>query len=81
LGVALPYDDIHGLRERMFEVAPSLARYDVVEPASLGGMGVRYVGEMNRGSKSSGEPLTKVIEDFYLTDVISRRYTPQTMWG
>jgi NADH dehydrogenase (ubiquinone) Fe-S protein 1 len=74
LGVGLPYDDIHALRERMFDVAPSLTRYDVVESASLGAMGLKFVGEANKGSKISGEPLTRVIHDFYLTDAISRRY-------
>jgi NADH dehydrogenase (ubiquinone) Fe-S protein 1 len=74
LGVGLPYDDIHALRERMFDVAPSLTRYDVVESASLGAMGLKFVNEANKGSKVSGEPLTPVIHDFYLTDAISRRY-------
>jgi NADH dehydrogenase (ubiquinone) Fe-S protein 1 len=29
--------------------------------------------DQNKGSKVSGEPLKKVIENFYFTDVISRR--------
>jgi len=74
LGVALPYDDIHGLRERMYQISPSLSRYDVIEPASLAGMGLKVIGDVNKGSKSSGEPLRRVIEDYYLTDVITRRY-------
>jgi NADH dehydrogenase (ubiquinone) Fe-S protein 1 len=65
---------MHALRERMYEIAPSLSRYDIIEPASLGAVGLKVVGDTNKGSKSTGGPLTKVIEDFYLTDVISRRY-------
>ena len=74
LGTALPYDDIFSVRERMYEIAPNLTRYDIVELASLGPVGLKFVADANKGSKSSGEPLRKVIEDFYLTDVISRRY-------
>jgi len=29
--------------------------------------------DQNKGSKPSGQPLKKVIENFYFTDVISRR--------
>ena len=74
LGSPLPYDDIFSLRERMYEIAPNLVRYDIVEPASLGAVGLKVVADANKGSKSTGEPLRRVIEDFYLTDVISRRY-------
>jgi NADH dehydrogenase (ubiquinone) Fe-S protein 1 len=61
------------LRERMYEIAPSLSRYDIVEPSSMGAVGLKFVGDANKGNKSTGGSLTKVIEDFYLTDVISRR--------
>jgi len=57
----------------MYEIAPSLVRYDIVEPPSLGPLGLKFVADSNKGSKITGEPLKKVIEDFYLTDVISRR--------
>jgi len=36
-------------------------------------LGLKFVADSNKGSKITGEPLKKVIEDFYLTDVISRR--------
>ena len=58
----------------MYQISPSLSRYDIIEPASLPGMGVKFMGDVNKGSKSSGEPLRRVIEDYYLTDVITRRY-------
>ena len=73
LGTALPYDDIHALRERMYNIAPSLTRYDIIEPASLAVAGMKFVGDSNKGSNATGEPLKNPIQDFYLTDVISRR--------
>ena len=60
----------------MYAVSPSLSRYDVIEQASMGAVGLKVVGDGNRGSKSSGEPLRRVIEDYYLTDVITRRLFP-----
>jgi NADH dehydrogenase (ubiquinone) Fe-S protein 1 len=30
--------------------------------------------DQNKGSKATNEPLKKVIDNFYFTDVISRRY-------
>jgi len=66
----------------MYQISPSLSRYDVIEPASLTGMGLKVVGDGNKGSKSTGEPLRKVIQDYYLTDVISRRYVLLLLdWG
>lgn len=76
IGATLPYDDIHGLRERMHDISPSLSRYDIIEPASLPSLGLKFVSDSNKGSKSSGAPLTRVIDDYYLTDVITRRYFP-----
>lgn len=59
----------------MYDIAPSLLRYDIIEPASLGSIGLKFVSDSNKGNKSTGEPLTSVIKDYYLTDVISRRYS------
>ena len=59
----------------MYDIAPSLSRYDIIEPASMGSIGLKFVSDSNKGSKSTGEPLTKVIKDYYLTDVIARRYS------
>ena len=74
LGVPLPYDDVAALRDRMVEISPALATYDVVQPASLQQLSKVQLVDQNKGSKASGEPLKKVIDDFYFTDVISRRY-------
>ncbi len=75
LGAALPYDDIHQVRERMSKIAPHLVRHDVVEPSSfaLQGTKVQFI-DQNKNSKPTNAPLRRVIEDFYQTDSISRRY-------
>ena len=74
LGAPLPYDDIEALRDRMEEISPTLRGYDVVEPTALGALGRVQLVDQNKGSKVSGEPFRRVIEDFYFTDAISRRY-------
>jgi NADH dehydrogenase (ubiquinone) Fe-S protein 1 len=57
----------------MVEVSPALASYDVVEPVALKQLSKVQLVDQNKGSKPSGQPLKKVIENFYFTDVISRR--------
>ena len=78
LGAPLPYDDITMLRDRMSEISPVLSRYDIVEPTSLSGLSKVQLVDQNKGAKATGEPLKKVIENFYFTDVISRRYVRET---
>jgi NADH dehydrogenase (ubiquinone) Fe-S protein 1 len=73
LGAHLPYDDVTALRERMAEISPVLVAYDVVEPVALKQLSKVQLVDQNKGAKSSGAPLKKVIENFYFTDVISRR--------
>ncbi|KAI0004810.1 NADH-ubiquinone oxidoreductase 78 kDa subunit mitochondrial precursor [Xylariaceae sp. FL0662B] len=72
LGAPLPYDDVAMLRDRMVEISPALASYDIVEPTTLQHLSKVQMVDQNKGSKPTGEPLKKVIEDFYFTDVISR---------
>ncbi|TVY27653.1 NADH-ubiquinone oxidoreductase 78 kDa subunit, mitochondrial [Lachnellula hyalina] len=72
LGAPLPYDDVAALRDRMTEISPALASYDVVESVSLKQLSKVQLVDQNKGSKSSGAPLKKVVENFYFTDVISR---------
>ncbi|KAI1312699.1 hypothetical protein F5Y03DRAFT_338823 [Xylaria venustula] len=72
LGAPLPYDDVAMLRDRLVEISPALAAYDVVEPTSLQQLSKVQLVDQNKGSKATGEPLKKVIKDFYFTDVISR---------
>ncbi|EGD92929.1 NADH-ubiquinone oxidoreductase 78 kDa subunit [Trichophyton tonsurans CBS 112818] len=75
LGAPLPYDDVEMLRDRMEEISPALRRYDIVEPSSLGSLSKIQLVDQNRGSKVTGAPLKKPIENFYFTDVISRSST------
>jgi NADH dehydrogenase (ubiquinone) Fe-S protein 1 len=72
LGAPLPYDDVAMLRDRMVEISPALAAYDVVEPTSLQQLSKVQLVDQNKGAKTTGEPLKKVIDNFYFTDVISR---------
>ncbi|KAI1095114.1 NADH-ubiquinone oxidoreductase 78 kDa subunit mitochondrial precursor [Rostrohypoxylon terebratum] len=72
LGAPLPYDDVAQLRERMVEISPALASYDIVEPTSMKALSKVQLVDQNKGSKPTNEPLKKVIDDFYFTDVISR---------
>jgi NADH dehydrogenase (ubiquinone) Fe-S protein 1 len=73
LGAPLPYDDIEALRDRMEEISPAMRRYDVVEPTGVAALSKVQLVDQNKGAKTGSEPLKKVIEDFYFTDVISRR--------
>jgi NADH dehydrogenase (ubiquinone) Fe-S protein 1 len=57
----------------MVEISPALASYDVVEPVALKQLSKVQLVDQNKGSKSTGEALKKVIDNFYFTDVISRR--------
>ncbi|KAI2617365.1 NADH-ubiquinone oxidoreductase 78 kDa subunit mitochondrial precursor [Hypoxylon sp. NC1633] len=72
LGVPLPYDDVAMLRDRMVEISPALASYDIVEPTAMKHLSKVQLVDHNKGSKPTNEPLKKVIQDFYFTDVISR---------
>lgn len=74
LGAPLPYDDVAALRDRMVEISPALAAYDVVEPVALQQLSKVQLVDQNKGAKASGTPLQLPIENFYFTDVISRRY-------
>lgn len=73
LGAQLPYDTLAQLRYRMEEISPALTRYDVVEPTTMSAVGNKVqLVDANRKSKPTNAPLTKVIENFYFTDAISR---------
>jgi len=74
LGVPLPYDNVEALRDRMEEISPALRRYDIVEPVSQEVQSLSKVQlvDQNKNASSSGQPLKKVIENFYFTDAISR---------
>lgn len=72
LGAPLPYDDVAALRDRMFEISPALAAYDVVEPVALQSLSRVQLVDQNKGAQTTGEALKLPIENFYFTDAISR---------
>jgi len=73
LGSPLPYDDVLHLRDRMWEIAPSLVRYDHAEATTsnitLAGLDVLA---RKTGTSMSGVLLKNPIKNFYQTDPISR---------
>jgi NADH dehydrogenase (ubiquinone) Fe-S protein 1 len=74
LGAPLPYDDLEVLRDRLEEVSPVLRRYDTLEPSALAGLSKVQLVDAHKGAKATGKPLELPVKDFYMTDVISRRY-------
>ncbi|KAF5798279.1 NADH dehydrogenase [ubiquinone] iron-sulfur protein 1 [Helianthus annuus] len=66
-GVKLPYDTISGVRSRIRTVAPNLLRVDEREPATFSGS-----VKPESSSKVSATPFGVTIDNFYMTDVITR---------
>ncbi len=64
LGHRLPYDNLAAVRARLAEAAPAFAAIDKVEPAEWGPFG--------SPGKMDPAPFTTPIENFYMTDPISR---------
>ena len=74
VGSPLPYDDVLSLRDRMWEISPTLIRYDTTEPTSVDVAlaGLKALAASTANAKATGEPFKKPIENFYQTDPISR---------
>ncbi|XP_022916675.1 NADH-ubiquinone oxidoreductase 75 kDa subunit, mitochondrial [Onthophagus taurus] len=73
VGVKLPYDSLEEIRYRLEEVSPHLVRYGTAEDANF----FKQALEMNKKiqNKIDNSPLDveqKKLEDFYMTDSISR---------
>ena len=70
----LPYDDVLALRDRMWELAPSLVRYDTLEHTStdIALAGLKTLAAQTASAKVSGGLFHKPIANFYQTDPISR---------
>jgi NADH-quinone oxidoreductase subunit G len=64
LGKALSYDDLSALRKQLHAACPHFTVIDSVEPAPWGAFGVP--GDL------SPTPFNSSIENFYMTDPISR---------
>lgn len=72
VGAPLPYDDVEALRDRMVEISPALRSYDIVEGTGMPQLQKVQLVDQNKGSKPTGQPFKLPIEDFYMTDSISR---------
>ncbi|TRY79549.1 hypothetical protein TCAL_12405 [Tigriopus californicus] len=74
VGETLPYDTLPEIRARLNEVAPNLTRYGLLEEANFFKESAKYAAEKNKNSISnqSIDVKIKVLEDFYMTDPISK---------
>ena len=70
----LPYDDVLALRDRMWELSPSLVRYGTFECTStdIALVGLKTLAIQTASAKVTGAPFLKPISNFYQTDPISR---------
>ncbi|XP_030536749.1 NADH dehydrogenase [ubiquinone] iron-sulfur protein 1, mitochondrial [Rhodamnia argentea] len=67
-GVQLPYDSVEGIRSRIQTVAPNLVSMDEREPATFSTTTMRP----NVHRKISPNDFGKAVENFYMTDAITR---------
>ena len=69
----LPYDDILYLRDRMWDISPTLVRYDVTESTStaIAALGISQLASL-KTTAASHTPIGNPISNFYQTDPISR---------
>ncbi|POW14280.1 hypothetical protein PSTT_03069 [Puccinia striiformis] len=77
LNVSLPYDDPIQIRNRMWEVCPSLIRYDELVPSSTSLEAIKSISSSSSTIRSKSSALKTgalglPIHDFYFTDPISR---------
>lgn len=72
VGSPLPYEDTLAIRDRMWDISPTLVRYDVREPTSadITKVGLNFLSSSSVSATST--PFKKPISDFYRTDPISR---------
>ncbi|KAN0063954.1 ndufs1 NADH-ubiquinone oxidoreductase subunit [Thecaphora frezii] len=72
VGSPLPYDDLLDVRDRMFEISPTLVRYDVAEPSTTSApLAIESLAQLSK-SPVLGTPLLRPIQNFYQTDPVSR---------
>ena len=73
IGQPLPYDDVLTLRDRMWDISPTLVRYDEREIPSpeILKLGLTQLANAKTAASTS-TPFKKPIDDFYRTDPISR---------
>ena len=68
VGSPLPYDSLSELRERIVEQAPHLAKYDHIESSGF----EKIAHHPNGETKTNGTALIENVDNFYMTDSISR---------
>lgn len=75
LEVSLPYDDVVGVRDRMWAISPALVRWDGLERTSFefAKVGLRSLSGIGKKTPS-GEKIGPAVSNFYQTDVVSRAY-------
>ncbi|KAL8278331.1 hypothetical protein RQP46_009223 [Phenoliferia psychrophenolica] len=84
LGAKLEYDDTAAMRDRMWDVSPTLAKYDAVEKPSQILVGIKAL--QDEAARAAKEKRTggatgafkKPIQNFYKTDPISRNSVTMT---
>lgn len=69
LGSPLPYDSIDEVRTRMAELAPHLIKYDYIENSGFEDQALKFDENL---TKLNNTPLTDNVDNFYMTDVISK---------
>lgn len=68
LGTPLPYDTVEEVRTRAAELAPHLVKYDYIEAS-----GFEHLAHMPNGAtETNGTALTENVDNFYMTDAISK---------
>lgn len=72
LDAKLNYDDVGGMRDRMWDISPTLTRYDEVESSSSALIGLKGMVAAKGENKSTKKDFGKPIDNFYRTDPISR---------
>jgi NADH dehydrogenase (ubiquinone) Fe-S protein 1 len=80
MGQKLPYDDTVALRDRMWDISPTLLRYDQVETPDVGTVEAglkdlaRHAAAVGKSAPADAKQgaFKKPIADFYLTDSIAR---------
>jgi len=79
VGDSLPYDNIDELRTRMAQIAPHFSRLGSLEPANFFSQGAALAASTLGAAGSTAElrPELLHLEDFYMTDPVSR--ASQTM--
>jgi len=73
MGIVLPYDELSEIRKRMRDISPNLVAYGEVEGANYYAQATELskLVKKSLGKEALDVPI-KELEDYYMTDVISR---------